>query len=397
MKILITHEESQTVMTEFLKLGFDAYSNDLLPCSGDYPERHLRMDCFEAIELIKPDFLGMHPECTRLTVAANKYYKPEYSERFPNIHEERKEAVDHFFKCVEALKKVGKGYIENPIGIMSSRYRKPDQIIQPYQFGHTERKSTCLWLADLPKLNHTDIVEPDIIYHKSGRTDSRMHFETLKLPKEERRKARSKTFTGIAKAMAEQWTKEKIQTELLINKTKIMKTSKDFTELDFNELAFFAGINAIDAKWEIASTIYPVDKIEVNDKGTPKVTKKDVIKVEKYDFKMKSNSVLEGKSRLIYLCDYYNKGTDNQHLKTYSESKTFVKAIAFTGTNSVLNEILNREQYLKLQKSWLFTNVYTNHYLTANAEKFIKKHKWAIEYLTEKGIDMDKKKTQELV
>jgi len=207
MIVLITHEESQIVMESFLNAGHDAYSCDLLPPSGKYPERHLQMDCFKAIEKIKPDFLGMHPECTRLTVAANKYYKPEYTERFPTIHQDRLEAVAHFFKCAMALEKVGKGYIENPIGIMSRLYKKPTQIIQPFEFGHAERKSTCLWLLGLPKLKPTDIVEPDIIVHKSGRTDSRLHFETLKLPKEERRKARSKTFPGIAKAMAEQWTK----------------------------------------------------------------------------------------------------------------------------------------------------------------------------------------------
>lgn len=211
MKILITHEESQTVMEAFLNAGHDAYSCDLLPPSGNHPERHLQMDCFEAIELIKPDFLGMHPECTRLTVAANKYYKPEYSERFPNIHKERSEAVEHFLKCAESLEKVGCGYIENPIGIMSRIYKKPTQIIQPYQFGHTERKSTCLWIDGLPKLKYTEIVEPDIIIHKSGRTDSRLHYETFKLPKEERRKARSKTFPGVAKAMSSQWSKYLIE------------------------------------------------------------------------------------------------------------------------------------------------------------------------------------------
>lgn len=205
MKVLITHEESQIVMTAFLEAGHDAYSCDLLPASGKYPEKHLQMDCFKAIKKIQPDFLGMHPECTRLTVAANKYYKPEYSERFPTIHQDRLEAVSHFFNCAMALKNIGKGYIENPIGIMSRLYEKPTQIIQPYQYGHTERKSTCLWIAGLPKLEPTKIVEPDIITHKSGKTDSRLHFETLKLPKEERRKARSKTFTGIAKAMSEQW------------------------------------------------------------------------------------------------------------------------------------------------------------------------------------------------
>lgn len=166
MKVLITHEESQIVMKAFLDAGHDAYSCDLLPASGKHPERHLQMDCFEAIDLIKPDFLGMHPECTRLSVAANKYYKPEYSDRFPNIHEERKAAVEHFLKCAEILEKIGKGYIENPIGIMSRLYKKPTQIIQPYQFGHTERKATCLWLAGLPKLQPTEIVKPEIIIHK---------------------------------------------------------------------------------------------------------------------------------------------------------------------------------------------------------------------------------------
>mgnify|MGYP003594418934 CR=1 FL=1 len=96
--------------------------------------------------------------------------------------------------------------IENPIGIMSTRYRKPDQTIQPYWFGDAERKGTCLWLKNLPKLVATNMVEPDIIKHKSGRTDSRLHYETFKLPKEERRKARSKTFQGIADAMAMQWS-----------------------------------------------------------------------------------------------------------------------------------------------------------------------------------------------
>lgn len=205
-RVLITHEESQTVMTAFLEAGYDAYSCDLLPASGGFPERHLQMDFKKAIKKIQPDFLGMHPECTRLTVAANKYYKTEYADRFPNIHQERLEAVSHFFQCVLELKKIGVGYIENPIGIMSRLYQKPTQIIQPYQFGHTERKSTCLWIEGLPKLEPTDIVEPDVIVHKSGRTDSRLHYETLKLPREERRKARSKTFPGIAEAMASQWS-----------------------------------------------------------------------------------------------------------------------------------------------------------------------------------------------
>lgn len=203
IKILIGCEESQTIANAFRKLGFEAYSCDLLPCSGGHPEYHLQMDVFEAVKLINPHLAVFHPECTRLTVAANKYYKPEYSDRFPNIQREREEAVSFFMKLAKL--DIPHKAIENPIGIMSTRYRKPDQIIQPYQFGDKERKSTCLWLYDLPKLNHTNVVEPDIIFHKSGRTDGKMHFETLKLPKEERRKARSKTFQGIADAIADQW------------------------------------------------------------------------------------------------------------------------------------------------------------------------------------------------
>lgn len=205
MKILVGCEESQAVTIELRKLGHEAYSCDLLPCSGGHDEWHLQMDVFEAIKSYDWEMGIFHPECTRLTVTANKWYKPEYADRFPTIHEDREKAVDFFMKLVNCG--IPKIAIENPIGIMSTRYRKPDQIIQPYQFGDTERKSTCLWLFNLPKLIPTDIVEPNIIYHKSGRTDGKLHFETMKLPKEERRKARSVTFPGIAKAMAEQWTK----------------------------------------------------------------------------------------------------------------------------------------------------------------------------------------------
>lgn len=218
VKILIGCEESQAVAIEFRKLGYEAYSCDLQECSGNNPDFHFQMDVFEAIKggwlitqsgkkvFIEKWGMGIfHPECTRLTVTANKWYKPEFADRFPTIHTDREKAVEFFMKLVNCG--IPKIAIENPIGIMSTRYRKPDQIIQPYHFGDTERKSTCLWLFNLPKLVPTNIVEPEIIYHKSGRTDGKLHFETMKLPKEERRKARSVTFPGIAKAMAEQWTK----------------------------------------------------------------------------------------------------------------------------------------------------------------------------------------------
>lgn len=201
--VIVGCEESQVVTIAFRELGIEAFSCDLLPCSGGHPEWHLQMDIFEAFEMREWALGIFHPECTRLTVAANKYYKPEYAERFPTIHQDRQKAVDFFMRLANS--KIERYAIENPIGIMSSRWRKPDQIIQPYQFGHTERKGTCLWLKNLPKLKHTKIVQPEIIYHKSGRTDGKLHYETLKLPKEERRKARSRTFEGIGKAMAEQW------------------------------------------------------------------------------------------------------------------------------------------------------------------------------------------------
>jgi hypothetical protein len=204
MKVLVACEESQTVTKEFRALGHEAYSCDILPCSGGHPEWHLHCDVFTIIEQ-GWDMMIAHPECTRLTVAANKYYKPEYASRFPTIHEDREKAVEFFMRIASApIEKIA---IENPIGIMSTRWKKPSQVIQPYMFGDRERKGTCLWLKNLPNLMPTNIVEPEIITHSSGRTDSKLHFETLKLPKEERRKARSKTFEGIAKAMADQWGK----------------------------------------------------------------------------------------------------------------------------------------------------------------------------------------------
>lgn len=210
-RVLVACEESQTVTKAFRSLGYEAFSCDLLPCSGGHPEWHFQCDVFNIIN-DGWDLMIAHPECTRLTVTANKWYKPEFSERFPTIHEDREKAADFFMMLMNA--DIPKIAIENPIGIMSTRFRKPDQIIQPYYFGDTERKSTCLWLKGLPKLfwskqddlfgSKTSVI-PEIMYHKSGRTDGKLHFETLKLPKEERRKARSVTFGGIANAMASQW------------------------------------------------------------------------------------------------------------------------------------------------------------------------------------------------
>ena len=203
MRVLVACEESQRVCIAFRDKGHEAYSCDILPCSGGHPEWHIQDDVLKYLN-DGWDLIIAHPPCTYLTVAANKYYNiDKYGDKAVKRVESRKEAVDFFLRFTKL--KCEKIAIENPIGVMSSIYQKPTQIIQPYQFGHTERKATCLWLKGLPKLRPTNIVQPEIIVHKSGRTDSKLHFETWRLPKDERAKIRSRTFIGIAKAMADQW------------------------------------------------------------------------------------------------------------------------------------------------------------------------------------------------
>lgn len=203
MKVLVACEESQRVCIAFREKGHEAYSCDIEPCSGGHPEWHIQDDVLKHLNE-EWDLIIAHPPCTYLTVAANKYYNVEkYGEKAIKRQHDRQKAIEFFMQFTDL--KCSKIAIENPIGIMSTYYKKPTQIIQPYQFGHTERKATCLWLKDLPLLKPTNIVEPDIIKHSSGRTDSRLHYETFKLPPKERSKIRSKTFDGVAKAMAEQW------------------------------------------------------------------------------------------------------------------------------------------------------------------------------------------------
>lgn len=152
------------------------------------------------------DLVIAHPPCTYLTVSGNRWFNVDkYGQKAIKRLSDREEAIKFFMNFANC--KCKRVAIENPIGVISTRWRKPEQVIQPHQFGHKERKATCLWLKGLPPLKPTNIVKPDIIKHKSGRTDSRLHFETLSLPPSERAKIRSKTFPGIAKAMAEQWSK----------------------------------------------------------------------------------------------------------------------------------------------------------------------------------------------
>jgi len=199
MKIIVGCEESQAVTIELRKLGHEAYSCDLKPCSGGHPEWHIQMDVFQAIELKKWDMGIFFPDCTYLTISANKWYKDQPERKSGTlVGEKRREArergIEFFMKLYNS--NIPKLSLENPIGVMSSRFRKPNQVLQPWMFGHGETKATCLWLKGLPNLKPTDIVD--------GR-EQRLH----RLPKTKNRaELRSKTYPGIAKAMAEQWTKD---------------------------------------------------------------------------------------------------------------------------------------------------------------------------------------------
>ena len=207
MKILVACEESQAVTKELRKLGHEAYSCDLLPCSGGHPEWHLQQD---VIPLLKEkwDMIIAFPPCTHLAVSGARHFEQKRKDG------RQQQGIDFFMKFVNA--DCSRIAIENPIGIMSSIYRKPDQIIQPWMFGDKFTKSTCLWLKGLPKLEPTNIVEKGEFIEwtckKTGKKkrQAKWFFEVLKNAKssEERSIIRSKTFPGIAKAMAEQWTNE---------------------------------------------------------------------------------------------------------------------------------------------------------------------------------------------
>lgn len=205
-RVLVACEESQAVTKEFRKLGFEAYSCDILPCSGGHPEWHLQQD---VTELLKEDWdlILAFPPCTYLTVTGNRWFNIErYGEKAVKRHEDRKEAIKFFMMFADA--DCDFIAIENPVGIMSSEWRKPDQIVNPYQFGDPFEKKTCLWLKGLQKLEPTNTVEPPKrTEFASGKSMPTWYADAWKLPKEERAKLRSKTFPGIAKQMAQQWGK----------------------------------------------------------------------------------------------------------------------------------------------------------------------------------------------
>ena len=185
MRVLIACEFSGIVRDEFIKKGHDVISCDLLPSEKLGP--HYQGNVLGILNE-GWDLMIAHLPCTFLAVSGNRWMNhPKY----PDREKDREKAIDFFMALVNAP--IPRICIENPISIMSTRYRKPDQIIQPWMFGHGETKATCLWLKGLPKLQPTNIV--------AGR-DNRVHREP---PGKDRWKKRSRTYSGIADAMSKQW------------------------------------------------------------------------------------------------------------------------------------------------------------------------------------------------
>ena len=223
MKVLVACEESQAVCIEGRKLGHEVYSCDIQECSGGHPEWHIMCDVLPLLNgncdfntmdgenhslSGRWDMIIAFPPCTYLTVTGNRWFNIDrYGEKAIQRHKDRKDGVDFFMAFANAdCEKIA---IENPVGIMSSEWRKPNQIINPWQFGDAFEKKTCLWLKGLPELTHTNIVKiPPRKKFDSGKSMPSWYAEAWHLPKEERAKLRSKTFPGIAKAMAQQWMGE---------------------------------------------------------------------------------------------------------------------------------------------------------------------------------------------
>ena len=200
--VLVACEESRVVCTAFRMMGHNAYSCDLQHCSGGHPYWHIMGDALSVIEGFCTfttedgithyemlwcdwDLIIAHPPCTDLASSGARWFKEKQADG-------RQERSINFFLEFTQIE-CPRVAIENPIGIMSTVYRKPDQIIQPWQFGHGETKATCLWLKGLPELTPTEIVE--------GREQKIWRMA----PGPERAKLRSRTYTGIGEAMAKQW------------------------------------------------------------------------------------------------------------------------------------------------------------------------------------------------
>lgn len=192
MKILCACEESQAVTIELRRLGHEAYSCDIEPCSGGHPEWHLQQDVLPLLRE-KWDMIIAFPPCTHLAVSGAAWFEQKRKDG------RQKQAIDFFMQFANCV--CEKVAIENPVGIISSIWRKPDQIIHPWMFGHLEQKTTCLWLKGLQPLAETNNVRKQMMELPRNERE-RLHYLP---PSKDRAKLRSKTFPGIARAMAEQW------------------------------------------------------------------------------------------------------------------------------------------------------------------------------------------------
>lgn len=203
-KILIGCEESQAVCIEFRKLGFEAYSCDLQECSGGHPEWHLQMDVFEAIELVKPTLGIFHPPCTFMSKAGARWMYPKAGIISKDRLEKAMEAKAIFMKLLNA--NIEHIVVENPLPLKIVGLPLPTQIIQPYEYGHPYSKKTLLWIKNLPILMPTNIVDnykPYLPSNTGGVSRGQKHSRGIA----KNAKESSKTFQGVAKAMAEQWSK----------------------------------------------------------------------------------------------------------------------------------------------------------------------------------------------
>jgi hypothetical protein len=197
MRVLVACEFSGTVRDAFLRRGHYALSCDLLPCTSQTPGDHYEGDVRDVLD-DGWDLMIAHPPCTYLSVSGMHWTVRGL--RDPQLTEDALEFVRLLLNA--PIKQIA---LENPVSVISSRIRKPDQIIAPYEFGHDASKKTCLWLKNLPQLKATEIIEPRIINGKKrwgNQTDSGQNKLT---PSADRWKLRSKTYEGIAEAMATQW------------------------------------------------------------------------------------------------------------------------------------------------------------------------------------------------
>ena len=233
MKILVACEESQAVTIELRKLGHEAYSCDIEPCSGGHPEWHIQQDVLPLLNGYcsfqttdgteryvsgRWDMLIAFPPCTDLCVSGAAWFEKKRE------NGDQRKSIDFFMRFINAdCERIA---VENPIGIISGDYIKkwfpdlatkygtpikPSQKIQPWQHGDEAQKTTCLWLKGLPSITPTNIVgKGEFTTHKSGKVKPKWFADAFKLPPAERAKVRSKTFPGIAKAMAEQWAGKEV-------------------------------------------------------------------------------------------------------------------------------------------------------------------------------------------